>query len=150
MDEFDRKLLVQLQGNCAQTNAELSERIHLSPSQISRRRVRLEADGIIARQIAVLDGQKLGYDIDVFIRIALTAHDDSTATKFAKFLKDIGEIHAAFAITGDADYLLHIKTRSLADLSALINRKLLPHPNVREVRSEIVLDCIKEFSPLDL
>ncbi len=150
MDEFDCKLLAQLQKNCAQTNAELSEIIHLSPSQVSRRRVRLEADGIIARQIAVLDGRKLGFDIDVFIRIALTAHDDGTATKFANFLKDIGEIHAAFAITGDADYLLHIKTRSLADLSALINRKLLPHPNVREVRSEIVLDCIKESSPLDL
>jgi DNA-binding Lrp family transcriptional regulator len=53
-------------------------------------------------------------------------------------------------LAGDTDYLLHVKTRSLQELSEFINRKLLPHVNVREVRSEVVLERVVENAPLAL
>ncbi len=150
MDSFDRAILNQLQNDAALTNAELAEKVHLSASQISRRRARLEEDGLITGIRAMVDAAKLGFDIDVFIRVMLTAHSDDTAAEFGRLLNRFDEVRSAYALTGDADYLLHIKLRSLSALSNFINRQLLPHPNVREVRSEIVLERVKENAPLPL
>ncbi len=150
MDQFDRAILNHLQLDASLTNAELGERVHLSPSQISRRRTKLEGDGYIVGYRAEVDAAKLGFDIDVFIRVALTAHSDDTAEEFGKILRGYEQVCSAYALAGEADYLLHVKTRSLRDLSEFVNRQLLPHPNVREVRSEIVLERVKENSPLAL
>lgn len=150
MDQFNCAILNHLQVNAALTNAELADQVHLSASQISRRRARLEADGIISGYRAEVDAAKLGFDIDVFIRVTLTAHSDDTAESFGRFLNGFSEVRSAYALAGNADYLLHVKTRSLPDLSHFINRRLLPHPNVGEVRSEIVLERVKENSPLAL
>ncbi len=150
MDQFDRALLNHLQLDASLTNAELGEKVHLSASQISRRRARLEAGGTITGYRAEVDAAKLGFEIDVFIRVALTAHSDDTAEEFGKFLRGFSQVRSAYALAGEADYLLHIKTRSLPALSDFVNRQLLPHPNVREVRSDIVLERVKENAPLAL
>jgi Lrp/AsnC family leucine-responsive transcriptional regulator len=150
MDQFDYTILNHLQVDAAFTNADLGERAHLSASQISRRRARLEAEGYIKGYRAEVNAEKLGFEIDVFIRVTLTAHSDDTAEEFGKFLKSFSQVRSAYALAGSADYLLHIKTRSLRDLSKFINRQLLPHANVGEVRSEIVLERVKENAPLAL
>ena len=150
MDQFDRAILNHLQVDASLTNAELGEKVHLSPSQISRRRTRLEQEGIITGYQAVVDARKVGFEIDVFVRVALTAHSDDTAEEFGRFLRNFHQVRSAYALAGEADYLLHIKTRSLPELSNFVNRQLLPHPNVREVRSEIVLERVKENGPLVL
>lgn len=150
MDQFDCAILNLLQADAALTNAELGEKVHLSASQISRRRARLETDGYIKRYRAEVNAAKLGFEIDVFIRVTLTAHSDDTAEEFGKFLRGFSQVRSAYALAGNADYLLHVKTRSLPDLSNFINRQLLPHANVREVRSEIVLERVKENAPLAL
>ncbi len=150
MDQFDCAILNLLQANASLTNAELGEKVHLSASQISRRRARLEADGYIKGYRAEVNAAKLGFEIDVFIRVTLTAHSDDTAEEFGKFLRNFSQVRSAYALAGNADYLLHVKTRSLPDLANFINRQLLPHANVREVRSEIVLERVKENASLAL
>lgn len=150
MDQFDRAILNLLQKDASLTNAQVGEKVHLSASQISRRRAKMESDGLIITYRAVVDAEKLGFDIDVFIRVTLTAHSDDTAEEFAKFLRSFHQIRSAYALAGDTDYLLHVKTRSLQELSEFINRKLLPHANVREVRSEVVLQRVVENAPLAL
>ncbi len=60
------------------------------------------------------------------------------------------EVQEAHALTGEADYLLKVTVRGLADLAALINAVLLPHESVDRVRSEIVLETLKETAALPL
>lgn len=150
MDRFDRAILDCLQQDASLTNSGLSDKVHLSASQISRRRAKLETGGYIEKYCAVLNPEKLGFEIDVFVRVALTAHNGDTAEEFGKTLRAFKQVISAYAIAGEADYLLHVKTRSLAEFSEFVNRKLLPHPNVREVRSEIVLERVKVNAPLPL
>ena len=150
MDSFDLALLDALQRDCAQGNAALGDIVGLSASQVSRRRAALEAAGLVTGYRAMLDHAALGFGIDAFIRVALAAHGSAASEAFAAFLRRLPEIRSAYAVTGNADYLLHARVRTLADLSRLIADDLLPHPSVREVHSEIALDLIKTDAPLAL
>ncbi|MGL4242954.1 MAG: Lrp/AsnC family transcriptional regulator [Beijerinckiaceae bacterium] len=150
MDELDRRLLVALQENGAQTNQELSDTVGLSPSQVSRRRQALEADGTIAGYGARLDAEKLGFGIRVFIHVALAAHSPDNSRRFADLVRRTPEIMEAHALTGESDYLLKVAVRSLKELSELVNDVLLPHESVDRVRSEIVLETLKESQSLPL
>lgn len=150
MDAFDIAILDVLQSDASLTNAELSERVHLSPSQCSRRRSALENAGIIQGYRAVLDARKIGFPIEAITRVTLTAHSDQAAEQFAEILGGLDEIVEAFVVTGDADYIMRIRVRSLDELADFIHRRLLPLPAVGQVRSELVLRSIKRRGALPL
>jgi DNA-binding Lrp family transcriptional regulator len=150
MDALNRRLLVALQDNGARTNQELAETIGLSPSQISRRRQALEADGLITGYGARLSAEKLGFGIRVFVHITLATHSPDNSRRFADLVMRTPEIQEAHALTGESDYLLKVAVRSLKDLSSLVNDILLPHESVDRVRSEIVLETLKESQTLPL
>jgi DNA-binding Lrp family transcriptional regulator len=144
LDPLDLRLLSLLQEDASLSNAQLAERIGLSASQCSRRRAGLEEAGYIRAYRADLDARKLGYGIEAFTRVTLSKHSDATAEDFAHFLEGLGEVLAAHSVAGDADYLLHIRVRSLDELGEFVLKRLLPHPHVHQVRSDIVLKTIKE------
>ncbi len=144
LDTFDAKILELLQSDASVTNAELGEAVHLSASQCSRRRQGLEEAGVIVRYRAEVDSRRLGYQIEAFSRVTLAKHDDKAVDEFAKFLERQPEIQDAHAITGDADYLLHIRAKSLEDFADFIHRRLLPYRQVQQVRSDVVLKTLKE------
>ena len=150
MDQFDRKLLVALQQDGARTNQELGDAVGLSPSQISRRRQGLEAEGLIAGYAALLSPARLGFGVRGFVHVSLARHSPDNSRRFAELVRRTPEIQEAHALTGEADYLLKVTVRGLADLSALINDVLLPHESVDRVRSEIVLETLKETAALPL
>jgi len=144
LDPFDLKILALLQADASLTNAALAERVNLSASQCSRRKTSLEEAGYVRGYRADLDARKLGYEIEAFTRVTLSAHNETTAEEFAAFLNSLGEVQQAHAVSGDADYLIHIRAKSLDDLANFIHGHLLPHPKVNQVRSDIVLKTIKE------
>lgn len=148
MDTLDKKLLGAIQSSAELSNAALGEVIGLSASQVSRRRQRLEEQGVITGYQAVLSPAALGFTLDAIIRVKLTSHTEQGAKQFRLFVQELNEIRLACAITGDADYLLHARLIDLAALSTLINKRLLPHKLVAEVRSEVVLDLIKDGGDL--
>ncbi|MEL7343362.1 MAG: Lrp/AsnC family transcriptional regulator [Pseudomonadota bacterium] len=150
LDPVDIRLLSALQRDASLTNAELGERVHLSGSQVARRRAGLEAAGVIAGYRAVLDAQRLGFDFRAVARVTLNAHGGENDGDFARFLAGEDRVEAAYSVSGDADYVLQIVCRGLDDYAALIHERLLPHPNVAQVRSEIVLRTLKVGGTLPL
>lgn len=150
LDQFDRAILRALQRNAALTNAELAETVNLSPSQCSRRRMRMEAEGIIGGYSARLDSAMLGFGLRAITRVNLSTHSDKNAEQFADFLAGHDQVRQAFSVSGDADYVLVILTRDLAAFADFIHRHLLPHPQVAHVRSEIVLTTLKDETGLPI
>jgi len=150
MDRLDRKLLTALQESGGRTNQELADIVGLSPSQISRRRQQLEADGAIEGYAARLSAARLGFSVRCFVHVSLARHSPDNSRRFADLVRRTPEIQEAHALTGEADYLLKIAVRGLRELSALINDVLLPHESVDRVRSEIVLETLKETAALPL
>lgn len=144
LDPFDPRLLAALQDNGRLTNQELGDRMGLSPSQCSRRRMALESAGLIRGYRADLAAEALGFRLMVFIGVTLSTHSGDNARAFRGLVARIDEVQEAYALTGDADYLLKALVPGLKDLSALVNDVLLPHDSVARVRSSIVLDRLKE------
>ncbi|TCV73707.1 AsnC family transcriptional regulator [Neorhizobium sp. R1-B] len=150
LDTFDKAILNALQRNAALTNAEIAGIVNLSASQCSRRRARMEADGIITGYSAQLAPEALGFGLRAITRVNLSTHSEKNAESFAEFLSRHNEVRQAYSVSGDADYVLIILARDLAAFADFIHRTLLPHPQVAQVRSEIVLMRLKDEQGLPL
>jgi DNA-binding Lrp family transcriptional regulator len=150
IDAYDRKMLALLQEDARLTNADLSERINLSASQCSRRRQRLEEDGLIAGYRAVLDREKLGFGLVSIVSVTLATHNRDNARRFADLLSRLPEVQEAHALTGEMDYVLKIVTPDLKALADFVNDVLLPHESVQHVKTSIVLQTLKETGALPL
>jgi len=148
LDETDKKLLAALQNDAHLTTHQLGEVLHMSPSQIGRRRQKLEADGIIRQYTARLDPRKLGLEVQGFVQVHLGTHGPEHSASFARLVATRPEIVSAWTMTGDADYLLRVYCEDLPALNRLIHEVLLPHKAVARVHSQIVMDQLKRDGPL--
>ena len=148
LDSLDTRLLAALQQDAHLTAQQLSDKLNLSASQIGRRRQRLEADGYIQGYVARLDPVRLGLSVQGFVHVHLSTHGPEHSASFARLLDTSPEITSAWAMTGDADYLLRVSCADLSALNSLIHDVLLPHPAVARVHSQIVMDQLKRDGPL--
>lgn len=144
MDKFDQQILSLLTSDASMSNSAMGERVGLSSSQISRRRAKLESDGLISGYRAELNYSALGLGLNAFIKVRLHGHSKSSSANFKELVNALPSVCLACTLTGDADYLLHVRVKDLQALSTLIGEELLAHADVREVRSDVVLDMIKD------
>ena len=150
MNQFDRRILQELQKDARLTNNDLSERVNLSPSQCSRRRIQLEEAGYIRGYFVGLDRFKLGLGIINIITVTLDTHNRDNAKRFADLVNELPEVLETHALTGEMDYMLKVVTPDLKALSGFVNDVLLPHDSVRHVKSAIVLETLKDTHALPL
>lgn len=148
LDSTDTALLAALQKNAHLTAQDLGEILNLSPSQAGRRRQKLEAEGYISAYVARLDARKMGLTVQGFVQVHLNLHGPETSRSFARLVRTRGEITSAWTLTGEADYLLRVFCEDLSALNRLIHDVLLPHEAVARVHSQIVMDQLKQDSPL--
>lgn len=150
LDKFDLHLLAELQIDGHASNAMLAERIHLSPSQVSRRIQRLEQAGYIERYSALLRPAAVGLGVTAFTSVSLERHGEVHTDAFNQAVRDMDEVLECFAITGEADYLLRIVAPDLAALSEFMLHRLMRLAGVRSVKSSVVLNEIKRTTRLPL
>ena len=143
MDKFDHAIAMSLQKDASLTNSELAKIVNLSPSQCSRRKAALESSGVIEGYTARLNPQAMGYNVRAIVRVNLSTHDGENDNRFSQFVASCEEILEAYSVSGDADYVLNVRATSLDGFADLIHNRLLPHPDVSQVRSEIVLKTLK-------
>lgn len=150
LDAFDLKILAALQEDGRLGNQELADRVNLSASQCSRRRIRLEARGVVRGYRADLAPELLGLGVIVFTRVTLHAHSGDNSRRFAELVQGLDCVLEAHALTGDSDYLLKMIVPDLKALSLVVNERLLHHDSVAHVRSSVVLTTLKDGAPLPL
>lgn len=148
MDSLDAKLLAEVQRRADLTAQELGEVLNLSPSQAARRRARLEAEGVITGYRARLDPARLGLAVQAFVQVQMAAHSADNAAGFVRLVGTLPEVVGCWTLTGEADYLLRVWCADLPALNQLIHHRLLPHPAVARVQSQIVMDQPKADSGL--
>ncbi|AMO98947.1 asnC family protein [Collimonas arenae] len=144
LDAIDLSILTLLQQNGRISNQDLAEKVFLSPSSCLRRVRILEEEGIISRYSALLNPEKLGLELDVFVQVTMRRDVESWHENFMEALQKYPEVVGSYIITGDANYLLRVKARNLKHYSAFVLEKLYKIPGVLDIRSNIVLQAIKE------
>jgi Lrp/AsnC family leucine-responsive transcriptional regulator len=150
LDRTDLRILAVLQGEGRITNAELAERVNLSPSACLRRLQRLESEGVLTGYIAQVDPQAVGLGLQAFVRVQLAKHEAEAVERFAAQVNAWDEVVACYALTGDMDYLLHIYVTDLQDFSRFLLDRLLNATGVADVNSSFVLRTVKRSPALPL
>lgn len=150
LDDTDLRLLTELQQNASLTSEVLGQRLNLSPSQIGRRRQRLETEGYIEGYRARLAPARLGLQVQAFVAVQMATHAPDKVRTFTRIVETRPEVTSAWTLTGEADYLLRVYCDDLAALNTLIHEVLLPHPAVARVQSQIVMNQLKADAPLPI
>ncbi|MCP1372840.1 Lrp/AsnC family transcriptional regulator [Dyella lutea] len=150
LDRTDLRLLAELQRDGRVTNAELAERVSLSPSACLRRVQRLEAEGVIAGYAAQVDPQAVGLGLQAFVRVQLAKHEAAAIERFVGQVNAWEEVVACHALTGDMDYLMHVYVADLEHFSRFLLDRLLTAAGVADVNSSFVLRTVKRSPSLPL
>lgn len=146
----DIRILSELQADGALTNVDLARRVHLSPSPCLARVKALEASGVIARYVALLDPVKLGLGLNVFISISLTAQNKASLAEFERRIAEHDEVMECYLMTGDSDYLIRVAVADIAALEKFIIEQLTPIPGIEKIRSSFALKQVRYKTALPL
>ena len=150
LDRTDRRILEQLQTDGRLSNQELAERVLLSPSPCLRRVRALERSGVIQRYAALLDPLRVGLDLLAYVSVKLEKRGKMPVDQFTRAVQSWPEVITCFSMTGDMDYLMRVQVEDLAHYSRFIMDKLLKQPGVIDIRSNFVLERVKETTALPL
>jgi Lrp/AsnC family leucine-responsive transcriptional regulator len=150
LDAIDHRIVAALQADGRLTNLELAERVGLSPSPCLRRVKRLERDGYIETYRAMLQRDRLGLGLTVFVGVKIGGHANVEAEAFQDAIIALPEVVACHLVSGEADYLLEVVVPDLAHYQRFLVGKLLNLAIVREVRSNIAIQTLKAGAPLPL
>lgn len=143
LDAADRRILRALQRDGRLPVVALAEQVGLSATPCQRRVKRLEEEGVIAGYAARLDPARLGLPLQAFVLVALESHAEEVVERFHAALAERPEVLAAYAMSGEMDYLLHVLAADLEAYGEFALKALLRLPGVKETRSSFVLATLK-------
>ncbi|MDZ4691675.1 Lrp/AsnC family transcriptional regulator [Terricaulis sp.] len=142
LDEFDHKILVELERDGAMTAAVLAERVGLSPSACHRRVKALEAAGVIEGYAAILSEKAMGRSATVFVAVTLEDQRRETMAKFERAVAQCREVQDCHLMTGESDYLLRIVIRDDDRYERIHQDTLSRLPGVRRLVSNFTIRTV--------
>jgi Lrp/AsnC family transcriptional regulator, leucine-responsive regulatory protein len=142
LDSKDRAILRALQAEGRMSVAALAGQVALSESAVRRRMEALETAGLIAGFGARLDQARLGWSLSVFVSISLGAQTDRDLAAFEKAVAAAPEVLECWLMTGEADYLVRVVARDVADLERIHREVLTRLPSVVRVNTAIAMRAV--------
>ena len=150
IDEIDNTILTILQREGRLSNADLARRIGLSPPATHTRLHRLEDIGLIASYAALLDREKAGFDMLVFIHLSLQRHQPDVVESVHAAIRRMPEVLECHHVTGDYDLLLKVVIRNRKDLERFVVERLTAVPGLARIQTSLVLTEVKSTTALPL
>ena len=147
MDAIDRKILNVLQQDASLSVAEIGQRVGLSSTPCWKRIQRLEADGVILKRVALVDQNKIGVGINVFVSIETGDHSQEWLERFAQTVSAMPEVLDFFRMAGDVDYLLRVVVPDMQAYDAFYKRLIAAIP-LKNVTSRFAMEKIKSTTAL--
>ena len=149
MDAIDRKILAVVQQDSSLSVAEIGQRVGLSSTPCWKRLQRLEADGVITRRVALVDPEKLGLGITVFVSIETGDHSQDWLKRFAETVSAMPEVMEFYRMAGDVDYMLRVVVTDIASYDTFY-KKLISTVPLKNVTSRFAMERIKSTTVLPI
>jgi len=143
LDSIDLAILRELQADGSITNVELARRVGLSAPPCLRRVRALEEAGIITGYRALLDPKSLGYEVVCFAMVQLAAQGQAELAAFQARMRDWPAVRECWTLSGDIDFILKCVAPNMGAFQAFV-AELTALPNVRNVRTALTLDVVKD------
>lgn len=142
MDDIDKKILNILQQDASLPIAEIAKRVGLSVTPCWRRVQRLDEIGVIRRRVALLDPQKVGANISVFVSVRTNEHNADWLKTFADTVAAMPEVVEFYRMSGEIDYLLRVVVPDIEHYDAFY-KKLIGSVKLSDVSSSFAMEQIK-------
>jgi Lrp/AsnC family transcriptional regulator len=149
MDRTDLRILAILQQDASLTVAEVAGRVNLSQTPCWRRIQKLEAQGVIARRVAILDPEAVGLGLTVFVEIETGDHSAGWLARFAAAVRSMPEVMEVYRMAGDVDYLLRVAVGSMAEYDDFY-RRLIAEVPLKNVTSRFAMERVKSTTAYPL
>lgn len=143
-DEYDERIVRELQTNARLTVVELAQRVGLSQTPVRKRLQALESSGAIEGYSVRVNRKAFGVGVFVFAEVALKLQLRESAATLQQVLTALPQVTSLHVISGDSDLLLEIHAKDLEDYESFVAQRLLMNPNVARVRSLFVMKTLKE------
>ena len=143
LDSIDLAILKELQNDASITNVALARRVGLSAPPCLRRVRVLEKAGYIKGYRTLLDPQMLGYEVVFFAMVQLATQGKAQLAEFQRRVKDWPAVRECWTLSGDVDFILKCVAPNLSGFQAIV-AELTALPNVRNVRTALTLDVVKD------
>ena len=147
MDAIDRKILAVVQQDASLSVAEIGQRVGLSSTPCWKRLQRLEADGVITRRVAIIDPEKVGLGVTVFVSIETGDHSSAWLARFAQTVTAWPEVMEFYRMAGDVDYMLRVVVADIAGYDSFYKRLIAAIP-LKNVTSRFAMEKIKATTTL--
>ncbi|MBP8272010.1 MAG: Lrp/AsnC family transcriptional regulator [Sphaerotilus sp.] len=148
LDAIDCAILRHLQADARQSNVELAEQVHLSPSACLRRVRRLEEAGVVARYVALLDPRSVGQSGTSYTVVNVERTTTEALRRFEEAVRLEPAILDCYYVAGGNDYLLRFTYRDADDLERFHTEVLTRLPGVMRLNSMLVLRTVKKTTAL--
>jgi Lrp/AsnC family transcriptional regulator len=149
MDAIDRKILSALQDDASLSVAEIGNRVGLSSTPCWKRIQRLEAEGVIRKRVALIDQDKVGLGITVFVSVETGDHSQDWLDRFADTVGAMPEVMEFHRMAGDVDYMLRVVVPDIAGYDAFYKRLIATVP-LKNVTSRFAMERIKSTTALPI
>ncbi|NDI85562.1 Lrp/AsnC family transcriptional regulator [Undibacterium crateris] len=135
LDDLDKRILSQLQQDASLTNHELAARVHASPPTCLRRVRKLTEDGVIARQVALLNPERLASQLTAIVEITLDRQNSEEMLKFEQLMAGETAVQQCYRVSPGPDFVLIMLVADMPAYHALAHRLFATQSNIRNVRS---------------
>ncbi len=149
MDQIDRKILAVLQDDASLSVAEIGLRVGLSSTPCWKRIQRLETDGVIQKRVVLVDPDRIGLGISVFVSIETGDHSQEWLDRFAQVVGAMPEVMEFYRMAGDVDYMLRVVVADIAGYDAFYKRLIAAVP-LKNVTSRFAMEKIKSTTALPI
>lgn len=150
LDAFDLAILRILQRDNTTPQRQIGATVNLSAPSVQRRIRRMEADGVITSNVAVIDPDKVGLPLTIFVQVELVSETPSEIDLMKRRFRDAPEVQQCFYVTGEADFMLVVVVESMAAYETFTRQVFFQDSNVRKFRTFVSMDAVKTGTGLNV
>jgi len=144
LDQTDRMILAELQGNGRMTNVELASRVGISAPPCLRRVRTLEDSGFIKGYHADVDARQLGFEVQVFAMVGLHSQAEADLVAFEDRCRNWPLVRECHMLNGEIDFILKCVAPDLSTFQSFLTEQLTAADNVAHVRTSLVIRGAKD------
>ena len=150
LDKLDYKILNILQEDNTIAIKDLAERIGLSFTPTYERVKSLKNNGIIKKYVAIVDREKVGYELVAYCNVTIKNKSVEILRDFEEKLNKCPEIVEVVSVSGVYDYMIKIVTKNIKEYNDFVEKTFTNYPHIGDYHSSIVLCTVKEETKMFL
>jgi Lrp/AsnC family transcriptional regulator len=150
LDATDLAILRLIQADASLSLGDIAKEVGLTQTPCWKRIRRLEETGIITGRVTLVNAEKLGLGISVFVAIETGDHSAAWIESFAKTVAEMPEIVECWRLGGDVDYLLRVVVSDMAAFDGFYRKLTARVSSLRKVTSRFAMECVKSTTALPI